>query len=158
MLEGQTFTIGESWSFFMLDLFAVLPIPLFFMCLPCCSSLSCSMLTCLNSQNVIHSWNMFAKEKTKLNKTSANLNTWSRASTFSSFQTLFVLMAHSFFSVQQNVNQNFVSAEPILSMGSINCVTWPDNWTTLTADGSPAAQFEHTLLITKDGAEILTKC
>ncbi|KAK9934812.1 hypothetical protein M0R45_021941 [Rubus argutus] len=48
--------------------------------------------------------------------------------------------------------------EPILTMGSIDCVTWPDNWTTLTADGSPAAQFEHTILITRTGAEILTIC
>ncbi|KAG5051345.1 hypothetical protein AAZX31_02G093800 [Glycine max] len=48
--------------------------------------------------------------------------------------------------------------EPILSMGSIDSITWPDNWTTLTADGSPAAQFEHTILITKTGAEILTTC
>ncbi|XP_078428478.1 methionine aminopeptidase 1B [Wolffia australiana] len=48
--------------------------------------------------------------------------------------------------------------EPILTMGGINCVTWDDGWTTLTADGSPAAQFEHTLLITRTGAEILTKC
>ncbi|KAF3431797.1 hypothetical protein FNV43_RR26533 [Rhamnella rubrinervis] len=48
--------------------------------------------------------------------------------------------------------------EPIITMGSIECVTWPDNWTSLTADGSPAAQFEHTILITRNGAEILTKC
>ncbi|KAJ7954062.1 Methionine aminopeptidase [Quillaja saponaria] len=49
--------------------------------------------------------------------------------------------------------------EPILTMGSsIECKTWPDNWTTLTADGSPAAQFEHTILITRTGAEILTTC
>ncbi|KAK4773916.1 hypothetical protein SAY87_028935 [Trapa incisa] len=47
--------------------------------------------------------------------------------------------------------------EPILTMGSIECVTWPDNWTTLTADGGIAAQFEHTILITRRGAEILTK-
>lgn len=47
-------------------------------------------------------------------------------------------------------------AEPILTLGSTDCVTWEDNWTTLTADGSPAAQFEHTILITKTGAEILT--
>ncbi|PON59502.1 Peptidase M24A, methionine aminopeptidase, subfamily [Parasponia andersonii] len=50
------------------------------------------------------------------------------------------------------------TAEPILTMGSIECVTWPDNWTTLTADGRPAAQFEHTILITRTGAEILTRC
>ncbi|RAL53296.1 hypothetical protein DM860_006968 [Cuscuta australis] len=48
--------------------------------------------------------------------------------------------------------------EPILTLGSTECVSWEDNWTTLTADGSPAAQFEHTILITKTGAEILTKC
>lgn len=48
--------------------------------------------------------------------------------------------------------------EPILTLGSIECITWEDNWTTLTADGSPAAQFEHSILITKTGAEILTKC
>ncbi|XP_028795388.1 methionine aminopeptidase 1B, chloroplastic-like [Neltuma alba] len=48
--------------------------------------------------------------------------------------------------------------EPILTMGSIECITWPDNWTTVTADGSPAAQFEHTILITRTGAEILTTC
>ncbi|CAN4124757.1 unnamed protein product [Withania somnifera] len=46
--------------------------------------------------------------------------------------------------------------EPILTLGSTECVTWEDNWTPLTADGSPAAQFEHTILITKTGAEILT--
>ncbi|PWA52957.1 Peptidase M24A, methionine aminopeptidase, subfamily 1 [Artemisia annua] len=48
--------------------------------------------------------------------------------------------------------------EPILTLGTTECVTWEDNWTTLTKDGSPAAQFEHTILITKTGAEILTKC
>ncbi|KAF6137240.1 hypothetical protein GIB67_036277 [Kingdonia uniflora] len=47
--------------------------------------------------------------------------------------------------------------EPILTMGSIECKTWSDNWTTLTVDGSLAAQFEHTLLITRTGVEILTK-
>ncbi|KAJ6819664.1 methionine aminopeptidase 1B, chloroplastic [Iris pallida] len=39
--------------------------------------------------------------------------------------------------------------EPILTMGSIDCVAWDDGWTTLTADGSLAAQFEHTILITR---------
>ncbi|KAI4381430.1 hypothetical protein MLD38_007500 [Melastoma candidum] len=54
-------------------------------------------------------------------------------------------------------NQTF-TIEPILTLGRIESVTWPDNWTTLTADGGPAAQFEHTILITRRGAEILTKC
>lgn len=48
--------------------------------------------------------------------------------------------------------------EPILTMGSIDCLMWDDGWTALTVDGSPAAQFEHSLLITKTGAEILTVC
>lgn len=47
-------------------------------------------------------------------------------------------------------------AEPILTIGTTEFVTWPDKWTILTADGGPAAQFEHTILITKSGAEILT--
>ena len=48
--------------------------------------------------------------------------------------------------------------EPMLTMGSIHPILWPDNWTAVTEDGSLSAQFEHTILITEDGAEILTKC
>ncbi|KAF5745291.1 Methionine aminopeptidase 1B isoform 1 [Tripterygium wilfordii] len=55
------------------------------------------------------------------------------------------------------VEDQTFTIEPILTLGSTKSITWPDNWTTLTADGSPAAQFEHTILITKTGAEILTK-
>jgi methionyl aminopeptidase len=33
---------------------------------------------------------------------------------------------------------------------------WDDRWTVLTADGSWVAQWEHTLAVTDDGAEILT--
>ncbi|XP_062189045.1 methionine aminopeptidase 1B, chloroplastic-like [Phragmites australis] len=47
--------------------------------------------------------------------------------------------------------------EPILTMEKTECVTWEDGWTTVTADGSWAAQFEHTILVTRTGAEILTK-
>lgn len=46
--------------------------------------------------------------------------------------------------------------EPMLNMGSSRDVSWPDNWTAVTADGKPSAQFEHTLLVTEDGVEILT--
>ncbi|KAL3646268.1 Methionine aminopeptidase 1D, chloroplastic/mitochondrial [Castilleja foliolosa] len=55
------------------------------------------------------------------------------------------------------LNQTF-TIEPMLTIGSINPVMWDDNWTFVTDDGSLSAQFEHTLLITKDGAEILTQC
>jgi methionyl aminopeptidase len=42
-------------------------------------------------------------------------------------------------------------------MEKTECVTWEDGWTAVTVDGSWAAQFEHTILVTKNGAEILTK-
>ncbi|KAH9663515.1 methionine aminopeptidase 1D [Citrus sinensis] len=55
------------------------------------------------------------------------------------------------------LNQTF-TIEPMLTIGSINPVMWDDNWTIVTEDGSLSAQFEHTILITRDGAEILTQC
>jgi methionyl aminopeptidase len=33
---------------------------------------------------------------------------------------------------------------------------WDDGWTVVTKDGRRAAQFEHTILVTESGAEILT--
>ncbi|XP_003573558.1 methionine aminopeptidase 1B, chloroplastic [Brachypodium distachyon] len=48
--------------------------------------------------------------------------------------------------------------EPTLSMGTTRCEVWDDGWTAITVDGSLNAQFEHTVLVTIDGAEILTKC
>ncbi|CAN7035544.1 hypothetical protein IGI04_032447 [Brassica rapa subsp. trilocularis] len=58
----------------------------------------------------------------------------------------------------QMVEGQTFTIEPILTIGTTECVTWPDNWTTLTADGGVAAQCEHTILITRTGSEILTKC
>lgn len=55
------------------------------------------------------------------------------------------------------LNQTF-TIEPMLTIGSINPIMWDDDWTVVTEDGSWSAQFEHTLLITEDGAEILTQC
>jgi methionyl aminopeptidase len=46
--------------------------------------------------------------------------------------------------------------EPMLTLGSIEYEIWPDGWTVLTADGKRTAQFEHTILVTADGREILT--
>ncbi len=34
--------------------------------------------------------------------------------------------------------------------------TWRDDWTIVTADGKLSAQYEHTILITKNGHEVLT--
>ncbi|RVX21511.1 Methionine aminopeptidase 1D, chloroplastic/mitochondrial [Vitis vinifera] len=55
------------------------------------------------------------------------------------------------------LNQTF-TIEPMLTIGSINPIMWDDNWTVVTEDGSLSAQFEHTILITENGAEILTQC
>ena len=46
--------------------------------------------------------------------------------------------------------------EPMLNLGTPDCVSWDDGWTVLTADGRRSAQFEHTLVVTNTGAEILT--
>lgn len=46
--------------------------------------------------------------------------------------------------------------EPMISVGSPKDTTWPDNWTSVTRDGARTAQFEHTLLVTDDGCEVLT--
>jgi methionyl aminopeptidase len=46
--------------------------------------------------------------------------------------------------------------EPMLTLGTYDFRMWSDGWTAVTADGSWTAQFEHTLLVTEDGAEILT--
>jgi len=46
--------------------------------------------------------------------------------------------------------------EPILTLGSAREVAWPDNWTNATADGKRTAQFEHTMLVTETGVEVLT--
>lgn len=54
------------------------------------------------------------------------------------------------------IGQTF-TIEPMLTLGSIKPKIWADEWTAVTADGSLSAQFEHTLLITEDGVDILTK-
>jgi methionyl aminopeptidase len=46
--------------------------------------------------------------------------------------------------------------EPMLNLGTHTWEMWPDNWTVVTQDRRFSAQFEHTLLVTDDGAEILT--
>jgi methionyl aminopeptidase len=49
--------------------------------------------------------------------------------------------------------------EPMINMGKSDAVnvSMLDGWTVRTADGSPSAQFEHTVLVMSNGAEILTK-
>ncbi len=50
-----------------------------------------------------------------------------------------------------------LAIEPMVTLGDWHVVTDPDAWTVRTADGKNAAHFEHTILVTKKGAEILTK-
>ena len=46
--------------------------------------------------------------------------------------------------------------EPMLTLGTSDWDIWDDDWTVLTRDRSITAQFEHTLVVTERGAEILT--
>jgi methionyl aminopeptidase len=46
--------------------------------------------------------------------------------------------------------------EPMLCLGTHEWDMWPDGWTVTTRDKLPSAQFEHTLLVTDEGAEVLT--
>jgi len=48
------------------------------------------------------------------------------------------------------------TVEPMLTLGSFDWYSWDDDWTILTEDGSYAAQWEHTIVVTDDGADILT--
>ena len=49
-----------------------------------------------------------------------------------------------------------LAVEPILNAGSKACRTLKDRWTVVTRDGSLSAQWEHTIVVTSDGCEILT--
>jgi methionyl aminopeptidase len=46
--------------------------------------------------------------------------------------------------------------EPMINAGSFRAVVWDDGWTAVTADLARSAQFEHTVLITETGVEVLT--
>jgi len=50
-----------------------------------------------------------------------------------------------------------IAIEPMATLGGERIKTLADGWTIATKDGSLAAHFEHTVLITEDGAEILTQ-
>jgi len=46
--------------------------------------------------------------------------------------------------------------EPVISEGGVEFTVLDDGWTSISKDNSRSAQFEHTILITGNGAEILT--
>jgi methionyl aminopeptidase len=52
----------------------------------------------------------------------------------------------------------FFTIEPMLTIGDpLQLRDWSDGWTVVTDDGQRSAQFEHTIHVTRDGAEILTQ-
>jgi len=59
--------------------------------------------------------------------------------------------------VGQRIKKGMVFAvEPMLNLGTANIVMLDDDWTIETEDYSPSAHFEHTVVVTDDGYEILT--
>jgi len=48
------------------------------------------------------------------------------------------------------------TVEPMINLGGQADRTWDDHWTAVTSDGKRSAQFEHTVLVTETGCEILT--
>lgn len=50
-----------------------------------------------------------------------------------------------------------IAVEPMLNLGTRDVSMLDDDWTIVTDDGLPSAHFEHTVLVTKDGYEILTR-
>jgi methionyl aminopeptidase len=50
-----------------------------------------------------------------------------------------------------------LAVEPMLTAGSPETIELEDGWTVVTEDGKAAAHYEHTILITQEGAEILTR-
>lgn len=50
-----------------------------------------------------------------------------------------------------------LAIEPMINMGGYDVKVMPDGWTVLTKDGSLSAHFEHTIVITPNGPQILTK-
>ena len=50
-----------------------------------------------------------------------------------------------------------LAVEPMVTMGSSEVKVLDDEWTAVTHDGSQAAHFEHTILITDHGCETLTR-
>lgn len=48
------------------------------------------------------------------------------------------------------------TVEPMVNLGSHKLEMWEDNWTVVTRDLQRSAQFEHTVLVTEDGHELLT--
>ncbi|KAJ3000894.1 Methionine aminopeptidase 1D, mitochondrial [Globomyces sp. JEL0801] len=48
------------------------------------------------------------------------------------------------------------TVEPILCQGGPGFVKWPDDWTVVSKDGGRSSQFEHTIMVTSSGVDVLT--
>jgi methionyl aminopeptidase len=44
----------------------------------------------------------------------------------------------------------------MITLGTVSYKVWDDDWTAVTSDGRRTAQFEHTVLVTEDGYDVLT--
>jgi len=49
-----------------------------------------------------------------------------------------------------------IAIEPMLNLGTADVYVLEDDWTIVTGDNKPSAHFEHTVVVTRDGYEILT--
>jgi methionyl aminopeptidase len=49
-----------------------------------------------------------------------------------------------------------ITIEPMINAGSWHDMLWPDEWTSTTVDGQRSAQFEHSMVVTANGVEVLT--
>jgi methionyl aminopeptidase len=73
------------------------------------------------------------------------------------FHTGFQVPHHYLPGLQTMLEPGMVfTIEPMITMGGWRTRMWSDGWTAVTMDGRRTAQFEHTVLVTDDGCEILT--
>jgi methionyl aminopeptidase len=74
-----------------------------------------------------------------------------------SFHSGLVVLHYDEPSVQTVLEEGMTfTIEPMITLGGVDYDIWDDKWTVVTKDRSRTAQFEHTVLVTADGAEILT--
>ena len=58
---------------------------------------------------------------------------------------------------RQRIEPNMTfTIEPMINEGDFHCKIWSDDWTASTSDAGRSAQFEHTILVTRSGYELLT--
>jgi methionyl aminopeptidase len=74
-----------------------------------------------------------------------------------SFHTAPTVLHYEEPSVTTMIEQGMTfTIEPMITLGTIDYDVWADDWTVTTKDRKWTAQFEHTLVVTENGAEILT--